>query len=52
MNQLPELTEDDLDSFDDMLDRVLDTQPQHIHNLLEEVPLIVEDCPSSPPTLH
>jgi len=47
MNKLPELTEDDRDYFDDLLDRVLNHQPQQIHDLLDEVPLIVEDFPSS-----
>jgi len=33
--------------FDDMLQSILDELPEHLHALLEEVPLIVEDEPSS-----
>lgn len=32
--------------FDDLLDRLVVELPEHIHALLEEVPLIVEDEPS------
>jgi len=47
MIQLTELTEEDRDYFDELLERVLNDQPQQIHDLLEEVPLIVEDYPST-----
>jgi len=32
--------------FDDILDRLIDELPEHLHALLDEVPLIVEDEPS------
>lgn len=32
--------------FDRMLDDIVDALPEHLHELLEEVPLIVEDEPS------
>lgn len=32
--------------FDDMLDELVDGLPEHLHDLLEQVPLIVEDEPS------
>ncbi len=32
--------------FDDILDQTIDRLPQQLHDLLEEVPLIVEDEPS------
>ncbi len=34
------------DRFDTLLERVLDTLPQKLLTLLEEIPLIVEDAPS------
>lgn len=33
--------------FDELLEQVLGELPEHLHQLLEEVPLIVEDRPSS-----
>ncbi len=45
-NHQNQLTDYDRDHFDDLLERVLNAQPQHIHDLLQEVPLIVEDRPS------
>ena len=36
----------DRDFFDDLLEDILDELPEHLHRLLEEVPLIVEDEPS------
>jgi predicted Zn-dependent protease with MMP-like domain len=32
--------------FDELLDQILADLPEHIHRLLEEVPLVVEDEPS------
>jgi len=40
------LTEYDRDHFDRLLERILNAQPQQIHDLLEEVPLIIEDYPA------
>ncbi len=34
------------DHFDRTFDLVMDAMPEHIHKLLQEVPLIVEDHPS------
>lgn len=39
------------DLFDDLLDGIVAELPAHLHDLLEEVPLIVEDEPS-PVLLH
>jgi predicted Zn-dependent protease with MMP-like domain len=36
----------DRDRFDQILEEVLGDMPPRIHEMLEEVPLIVEDCPS------
>jgi predicted Zn-dependent protease with MMP-like domain len=35
------------EQFDALLEAILDGLPHHLHELLEEVPLIVEDEPSS-----
>lgn len=36
----------DRERFDALLEEVLEHLPDHIHNLLDEVPLIVDDLPS------
>jgi predicted Zn-dependent protease with MMP-like domain len=41
------ITGDQRRSFDDLLDEVIAQLPEHLHVLLEEVPLIVEDEPGS-----
>jgi predicted Zn-dependent protease with MMP-like domain len=35
------------DRFDRLLDRVMASLPERLHQLLEEAPLIVDDCPSA-----
>lgn len=40
------LTDDERRYFDDILEGVLAALPDHLHVLLEEVPLMVEDHPS------
>lgn len=44
MNVRP-LDPEEREHFDQLLEQVLDTLPQHIHKHIEEVPLIVEDHP-------
>lgn len=39
------VTRDERDLFDEILEDVLAELPEHIHELLEEVPLVVEDYP-------
>ena len=41
------MTRSDRQRFDALLEQVLETLPQRLHDLLEEAPLIVEDRPSA-----
>ena len=40
------MTQDERDYFDEQLDRVMDKMPQQVHELLNKVPMFVEDHPS------
>ncbi len=40
------MTPDKREQFDAMLDAIIEELPDHLHKLLEEIPLIVEDEPS------
>ncbi|MCC5830320.1 MAG: metallopeptidase family protein [Phycisphaeraceae bacterium] len=40
------LTPSDREAFDQVVDEVMETLPENLHQLLEEVPLVVEDAPN------
>lgn len=40
------MTQDERDYFDEQLDRVMAKMPPQVHELLEKVPMFVEDYPS------
>ena len=40
------MTQDERDYFDEQLDRVMVNMPQQVHELLNKVPMFVEDYPS------
>ncbi len=43
---LPRMTQRERDRFDGLLEEALENLPPKLHDLLEEVPLVVEDVPS------
>ncbi|MFW5652680.1 MAG: metallopeptidase family protein [Planctomycetota bacterium] len=49
--EIASVTNAEREQFDRLLEEILAELPDHLHHLLEEVPLIIEDEPS-PPMVH